>query len=179
MILSTSRLDLVPATIESLAAAVDGAAVLAARLGVEVPATWPPEFLDAPALQWAMDRIRAQPEEADWWLYFMVLRGAPCERVLIGSAGYKGPPTEDGTVEIGYGVVADRRRQGFAGEAVRGLLERAFAAPSVRRVIGETLPELVGSIGVLRGCGFRFIGDGSEPGVIRFELTRAEWPRVT
>ena len=44
----------------------------------------------------------------------------------------------------------------------------------MRRVVAETLPELVGSIGVMRRCGLRFIGDGSEPGVIRFELTRAE-----
>ena len=39
-------------------------------------------------------------------------------------------------------------------------------------MIAETLPGLMPSIGVLRKCGFRFIGDGSEPGVIRYELTR-------
>jgi RimJ/RimL family protein N-acetyltransferase len=44
----------------------------------------------------------------------------------------------------------------------------------VRRVIAETLPELAGSIGVLRRCGFRLLGEGSEPGVIRFELRREE-----
>jgi hypothetical protein len=27
----------------------------------------------------------------------------------------------------------------------------------------------------LEKCGFRLIGEGSEPGVIRFELTRAGW----
>jgi hypothetical protein len=44
----------------------------------------------------------------------------------------------------------------------------------VRRVIAETLPDLVGSIGVLRRRGFRLKGEGSEAGVIRFELTRDE-----
>jgi RimJ/RimL family protein N-acetyltransferase len=43
------------------------------------------------------------------------------------------------------------------------------------RLQGATLPELVGSIGVLRKCGFRHIGEGSEPGVIRYELTRDEY----
>jgi RimJ/RimL family protein N-acetyltransferase len=45
----------------------------------------------------------------------------------------------------------------------------------VTRVTAETYPELVGSIGVLRRCGFRFIGEGSEPGVIRYEITRVEY----
>jgi RimJ/RimL family protein N-acetyltransferase len=51
---------------------------------------------------------------------------------------------------------------------------RAFALPAVRRVIAETLPELAPSIGVMRKCGFRLIGEGSRPGVIRFELLREE-----
>lgn len=174
MTLVTPRLDLVPATAASLAAAIDGPASLAAQLDADVPPTWPPEFLDEAALRWVMERVRDRPADAEHWMYFMLLRGAGGRSMLIGTAGYKGPPTEDGTVEVGYGVVADHRRQGFASEAVVGLLHRAFECPDVRRVIAETLPVLVGSIGVLRRCGFRFIGDGSEPGVIRYELTRAE-----
>ncbi len=50
-------------------------------------------------------------------------------------------------------------------------MRRAFANPAVRRVIGETLPELSPSIGVMQKCGFRLVGAGSEAGVIRFELT--------
>jgi hypothetical protein len=61
-----------------------------------------------------------------------------------------------------------------APEAVRGLLARAFDVPAVHHVVAETMPELIPSIGVLRKCGFRLISEGSEPGVIRFELTRAE-----
>ena len=53
-----------------------------------------------------------------------------------------------------------------------GLVSNAFSHVNVRRVISETLPELVASIGVMEKCGFKFIGDGSEEGVIRYELTR-------
>jgi RimJ/RimL family protein N-acetyltransferase len=59
------------------------------------------------------------------------------------------------------------------------LIGRAFAFPDVRRVIAETLPELTPSIGVLRKCGFRFIGEGSEPGVIRFAITREQHAAIT
>ncbi|HYC33742.1 MAG TPA: GNAT family N-acetyltransferase [Gemmatimonadales bacterium] len=171
--ITTERLELVPATAESIRAALEGEAALAACLGALVPATWPPEFLDAPALEYTRERLAEGPQEAGWWMYFVVLRQGPAGRTLIGSAGYKGPP-KDATVEVGYGIVRDHQRQGYASEAVRALLRRAFEAPEVRRVIAETLPELIPSIGVLRRCGFRLIGEGSEPGVIRFELTRAE-----
>jgi RimJ/RimL family protein N-acetyltransferase len=170
----TDRLQLVPATVELTRAALDGERALEACLGASVPASWPPEFLDPPSLMFVLDRLAEGPEQAGWWLHFIVLQH-PAGRTLIGSAGYKGPPSADGTVEVGYGIVRDHHRQGYASEAVRGLLSHAFALPAVHRVIAETYPELAGSIGVLAKCGFHLIGAGSEPGVIRFELSRAEY----
>jgi ribosomal-protein-alanine N-acetyltransferase len=176
----TERLELIPATTDLIRAALEGEHALAQALKVSVPATWPPEYLDSPALEFVRNRLTEEPSQLGWWLYFVVVREAAVDRVLIGSAGYKGPPSTDGTVEVGYGIVRDRHRQGHGSEAVRGLLAHAFAVPAVVRVIAETYPELAGSIGVLRKCGFRLIGDGSEPGVIRFELTRTEYAsRVT
>jgi ribosomal-protein-alanine N-acetyltransferase len=172
----TERLELVPATVELTQAALDGQAALGGVLGASVPATWPPEFLDPLALNFTLERLREGPEQAGWWLHFVVLARGATDRLLIGSAGYKGPPSPDGVVEIGYGIVRDQQRRGYATEAVRGLLARAFAEPDIEKVIAETLPELTPSIGVLAKCGFRLIGEGSEPGVIRFELTRAEYP---
>ena len=172
--IATERLQLLPATLKLTRAALEGDSALAACLGVFVPATWPPEFLDPPSLEFILERLAEGPEQAGWWLHFVVLADGPTGRTLIGSAGYKGPPSPDGTVEVGYGIVRDHQRRGYASETVRGLLAHAFAVPAVRRVIAETLPELAPSIGLLRKCGFRLIGGGSEPGVIRFELARAE-----
>jgi ribosomal-protein-alanine N-acetyltransferase len=171
----TDRLHLVPATIELTRAALDGEHALGTSLGAGVPTTWPPEFLDPPSLRFTLDRLAEGPEQMGWWLHFVVLPRGVAGRTLIGSAGYKGPPSADGTVEVGYGIVRDHQRRGYASEAVRGLLSHAFELPAVHRVIAETLPELAPSIGVLCKCGFRLIGDGSEPGVIRYELTRAEY----
>lgn len=173
----TDRLELIPATAELTQAALDGQRALAATLGASVPATWPPQFLDPPALEFTLKRLREGPEQAGWWLHFLVLPQGEGGRLLIGSAGYKGPPSPDGMVEIGYGIVGDQQRRGYASEAARGLLAHAFAYPAVHKVIAETLPELTRSIGVLTRCGFHLIGEGSEPGVIRFELTRAEYFR--
>ena len=148
---------------------------LSSSLGATVPPTWPPMFLDSAALQFTLDRFAEGSEQGGWWLYFVVLSRAESGRTLIGSAGYKGPPSADGTVEVGYGIVSDQHRRGYATETVRGLLARAFSLPTVRRVIAETLPELEASIGVLHKCGFTLIDGGSEPDVIRFGLDRAAY----
>lgn len=173
--ITTERLKLIPATPELAEAAIGGGAELGAKLGARVPESWPPELLDQPALEFMRNRLREGPEQEGWWIYFILLGDGGSNRVLVGGAGYKGPPSEDGTVEVGYGIVRDHQRQGYASEAVRGLVAGAFGNPAVRRVIAETLPELTASIGVLRKCGFTLIGEGSEPGVIRFELTRDEY----
>jgi RimJ/RimL family protein N-acetyltransferase len=168
----TERLEVIPATAPTVRAALGGAQALAATLGAVVPESWPPDYLDAPSLEFTLDRLAEGPEQAGWWLYFVALAAGENGRTLIGSAGYKGPPSPDGTVEVGYGIVADHRRRGYASEVTRALVSRAFAEPVVRRVVAETLPELTASIGVLRKCGFTLLGKGSEPGVIRFEFAR-------
>lgn len=170
---STRRLEYRPATPSTVRAALEGREALGRALGVAVAESWPPEYLDHPALAFTLQRLEEFPVEAGWWLGFLILRVPERPPVLIGSAGYKGPPTPDGTVEIGYGIVAEFHRQGYASEAAEGLIVQAFGLPEVRRIIAETLPELAGSIGVLRRCGFVRNGEGSEPGVIRFELQRA------
>ena len=173
--IDTARLTLVPATPELTRAALSGPEALGEGLRASVSATWPPTYLDPPALSYTLDRLAEGENQAGWWLYFIVLKSASGSPELIGSGGYKGPPSADGTVEVGYGIVSDHQRKGYASEATRGLVARAFGVPSVRRVIAETLPELIPSIGVLEKCGFRLIGEGSEPGVIRFELMRSDW----
>jgi ribosomal-protein-alanine N-acetyltransferase len=178
MTLATERLELIAATPEATRAALDGSSALEAALGARIPASWPPEYLDPDAFEFTLARLAEGPEQAKWWLHFFVLRETGAGRTLIGSGGYKGPPSADGMVEVGYGIVSDYRRRGFASEAVRGLLTQAFGVASVRHVIAETLPELAGSIGVLEKCGFHLTGEGSEPGVIRFDLTRDEYRRA-
>jgi RimJ/RimL family protein N-acetyltransferase len=171
-VIVTERLRLVPATPELVRAALAGRTALAAALGVAVPDTWPHQYLDRAALEYTLERVAGPPAREGWWLHFAVLERGEAGPLLIGTAGYKGPVSADGSVEVGYGIVSDQQRRGYASEAVRGLLAQAFSVPEVRRVIAETLPELVASIGVLRKCGFHPAEGGSEPGVIRFAIGR-------
>jgi RimJ/RimL family protein N-acetyltransferase len=164
----TARLDLIPATPELARADLAGREALGEALGVPVPESWPPELFDEPALRYTLGKLEGRPEAAGWWSYYVVRREEP---LLVGVVGYKGPPAA-GAVEIGYSVVPEHRRRGYATEASAALVARAFARADVERVLAETLPELSPSIGVMGKLGFVFVGEGSEPGVIRYALER-------
>ncbi len=169
-VIRTERQELLPATPTLLRAELAGPDALAAATHAHVPKDWPPDLYDDAAIRWALDWLIWHPEQAAWSFYYFVLP-KPAGRTLVGLGGFKGAPT-DGAVEIGYSVVGSFQRRGFASEAVRGFVRFAFADRRVERVIAETLPHLVPSIGVLEKCGFAHVGDGSEPGVIRFALPR-------
>ena len=178
MILRTDRLELVAATAAHLELALRGIARLGRAIGAAVPSSWPPEHMDEGPLRWTLERLREAPDAdaATWWMFWVLLPGPHPPRQLIGTCGYKGPPA-DGAVEIGYGLVSEVHRRGYATEAARALIARAFARPDVRRIIAETLVEGIASIGVLRKCGFTRAPDpASEPGVLRWELGRPGTP---
>jgi RimJ/RimL family protein N-acetyltransferase len=174
-LLVLDRLELVANTEAMARAQLEEPHALADLLGARVPASWPPELFDRGAMEYSLRRIRELAGQEAWWNWYFVQR-AEIEggRVLVGVGGYKGPPEADGTIEFGYSVLPEYQRRGYATEAARGLIAHAFAQPGVARVIAETLPELAGSIAVMEHCGMRFAGDGSEPGVIRYVLERAD-----
>lgn len=96
---------------------------------------------------------------------------------VIGSCAFKGPPDQDGAVEIAYGVNPDYQGLGYATEAARALVEYAFATGLVRLVRAHTLPNENASTSVLKKCGFAFAGDVVDPEdgpVWRWELRDAD-----
>jgi RimJ/RimL family protein N-acetyltransferase len=176
--IETPRLRLLPGTPYLLRADLRGREALAAGLGLRVPETWPPELYDAPAIEYTLAHLEAHSGELRWGFYYFVRKAVGEDAAFVlGAGGYKGPPAES-TVEVGYSILAEEQRRGYATEAVRGLVEYAFSQGEVERVIAQTLPELVPSIGVLEKCGFRFLGAGSEEGAICYGLTRDEWSRT-
>ena len=170
-LIRTRRLELRPAGVAELEAELEGRDALAAQLGVAVPGEWPPELYDEAALRYSLGIVRAAGGGSAWALHYMIDAD---QRTVVGVCGYKGPPDPEGTVEVGYSVVREHRRKGYATEATGGLVIRAFADPSVLRVVAQTMSELSESIGVLEKLGFRFVGVGDEPGVVRYEFTRAD-----
>jgi RimJ/RimL family protein N-acetyltransferase len=75
---------------------------------------------------------------ADVWRHGLAIAEFT-EDVIIGFCGYKGPPTEEGVVEIAYGLAPAYRGRGYATEAAKEIVERAFAVGAVRKVLAHTL----------------------------------------
>jgi len=84
--------------------------------------------------------------------------------LAVGSIGFFGSP-EQGSVEIGYGLVESARRQGLAGEAVDALVAVALDDPAVRVVVAHTEPDNLPSQRLLHRWGFEPAGasDAGEP----------------
>ena len=81
----------------------------------------------------------------------------------IGSCGFKGPPSADGTVEIAYAVEPAHQDQGYATEAAEALTAYAFTCEGVLTVRAHTLQQPNASTRVLTKCGFQFVGDHLDP----------------
>ena len=171
--LETQRMTLVAATLPMLCAELSRPDEFARLLGVEVAVPWPPPLNDEASNRWMIRLLEENPDTAGWGMWYFLLRAGPGGGPLaIGNGGYKGKPSADGTVEIGYSIVEAYQRRGLATEGARALIDRAFRDPAVSRVIAETFPDLTPSIRVLEKCGFVRTEGGSEPGVIRFEVRR-------
>ncbi len=172
--ITTERLELIACTLEIVQAEISDRSQFSALLDAQVPETWPPEFNDQETLSYTLQKLEAAPDQVGWWTWYFVLNNQVVnQRILIGLGGFKGQPTSDGTVEVGYSVLQEFQNLGYATEAVKGLVSWAFKHPEVQRVIAETLPELKPSQRVLEKCQFTNIGEGSEEGVICFELSRS------
>jgi len=142
---------------------------------------WPPSpEYDEQVMTFMRDYFAANPNDGGWGAWYFILCGSnEEERVLIGNGGFKGSPSSDGSVEVGYSIVDRFQRKGYATEAVQSLVAWAFDYPEVRRVLAEALPENTPSVRVLEKNGFRYIGQGSEEGVIRYKITREDFIQRT
>ena len=164
--LETARLRLVPCTPAHLLAVIEhperferlvGFPLADGLRGFYVSGDVSPRWLDA-----LRTAAGAPPAPPDPWMhgFFIIERSSG---VVIGSAGFKGPPDGDGMVEIAYGIVPSRQGQGFATEAAGALLQFAAADPRVRLLRAHTLPDANASTRVLRKCGFIHIGGVVDP----------------
>jgi RimJ/RimL family protein N-acetyltransferase len=127
---------------------------LSRELGVAVPKNWRPDVTDI---------LPAAPPP--FGPYAVVAGGE-----LVGSAGFFGPPDESGTVEIGYEVAPEQRRQGYATETATALATWAIAQEGVRRIVAAPLPDNFASQRVLEHAGFRRTGTRGDE--LLYELSR-------
>lgn len=119
---------------------------LAAHLGLRLHPEWPNANF-AQVLTIFQAWFAEKPELATW-VWFVVVDGE-----VVGEAGAKALPDDQGCIEIGYGLVPSARGRGTATAAVRLLVDLAFGR-GVRKVIAEVLDDNLASQRVLAKLGF-------------------------
>ena len=114
----------------------------------------PPGGVDTPGMLRMLRRMVARLHQAGCDGHWLILH----ENEVVGLCGYKRPPDAAKTVEIGYGIAAERRGTGYATRAIGLLLEQARASQAVDKIIAETVPDNLASRRVLQRNGFTRIG---------------------
>ena len=107
------------------------------------------------------------PDQWDWYAIWMIEK---TDGTHVGDLCFKGL-RENGIAEIGYGILEEYRRQGYATEAVRAACRWAFRHAEVKSLEAETETENAASQRVLEKCGFRPSGIMGEEGP-RFTLPK-------
>ena len=143
--LQTARLRLEPLTMETARAILAGDLSWLTAAGLAAADGWPHEDT-ADGLAGAV-KVGYPPG----WLI-------TADGAVIGDFGTHGPVDGAGSIEIGYGLAAPSRGQGYGSEAVLAVTEWLLSQPEVRRVQAHTLTSNIPSRRVLEKAGFRYLG---------------------
>jgi ribosomal-protein-alanine N-acetyltransferase len=148
--LETERLRLIPFTLDLKKAAMNDRARLVKMLGVYVPEHWPGPDL-AEALPFFVENMEKAPFEPAWdWIAIHRL-----DQGVIGGIGFMAGPDKGGVVEMGYDIIPEYRKQGYATEMTRSLIAWALQETDIKVVTASCLDDNIGSIKVLENVGMR------------------------
>ena len=131
--IETERLILVALLPEDIEALIAGDLERAARL-TGYTFTHDPELGD---LAWHLTALRRDSSHLPWRMRVIVERSSS---TVVGSINLKGPPTPEGDVEIGWGLIDTARKKGYATEAAAAVIDWALQQPCVN-FVSATVPD--------------------------------------
>lgn len=92
------------------------------------------------------------PDDYLWHSFWFLIR--KIDRIVVGSADFKGIPDAKQEVEIGDGLGKEFEHQGYMTEAVQALCKWALTQKNVSHIIAETDLDGFASQHILQRCGF-------------------------
>ncbi len=138
----------------------------------EIPDDFPGEE-EMPFLRFRREQLARDPDRYPWSVRAIVRKA---DRRMVGFVNFHGAPgvndvgAED-ALELGWSVFPDARRNGFATETARALMEWATRAHGITRFISSTTADNAASLRVHDKLGFVRTGEVID-GEIIFELRR-------
>lgn len=152
MTIETECLRLVPFTPQQMVALIEQPDRFAALAGVPAAPGLRDFFVSGEVQDAWLANLRTLEQADPWTLGFAVIHREA--QSVIGSAGFKGAPDEDGIAEVAYAIVPAFEGRGHATEVTRALVAWAFGSGRVSLVRAHTLPANNASTRVLGKCGF-------------------------
>lgn len=170
--LKSDRLELISSSATHIRIELKTPDLLAEKLNATVSPAWPSGEYDRDAMEFFLSCFEKGGDAVQGWYgwYAINTDSDTGKRALVGSGGYFGPPDSNGTVEIGYSVLPEWQRQGYASEIVSILVSHAFTFDKVGKVIAHTSSKNKASTKVLTSCGFVNTGLGADKVHLRFEI---------
>ncbi|WP_024831699.1 GNAT family N-acetyltransferase [Ruminiclostridium josui] len=155
--IETERLIIMPMTHSMVCTVLSGSTEEYEKLGVKFNGKWPlQDTLDI--LHFIKDRMKKN--ETDGFYVWMIVKKE--DMTVIGDAGFKGAPNENGEIEIGFGFIKEEQQKGYGYEAASSLIEWASQKNKVKVIKADCLIDNIGSIKLLKKCGMIEINRDSE-----------------
>ena len=87
-----------------------------------------------------------------WFTYWFIIRKS--DRKVIGTLCFKGKPSLNGEVEVGYALGKEFEHKGYMTKALTALIKYVKNLPNVKHIIAETKKDNFPSQNLLKRCGF-------------------------
>ncbi len=153
MQLESERILLFPLTYENLITYLQGENKLESELNLSIgERTISPELIEA----FHETILIAVADPGTNYLYSTLWNVIDkASNQMVGDLCFKGEPNAKGEIEIGYGIYPPFAGKGYMTEAIRVLMQWAFAQPGVEAIIAETNSTNIASHRTLEKNNFR------------------------
>ena len=78
---------------------------------------------------------------------------------IVGSAGFHDYPDENGMIEIGFGIVPEKQRQGYGLELLHGMWHEIAKRADVKVLRYTVSPDNEASMHIIKKLGFEQVGE--------------------
>lgn len=148
--ITTQRLTLIPYTIQICQNLLSNNFSDLSKMGLQKGKSWPDDDVieTLPKIINNLAQVK-QPTGFESW---MIIKNDTLE--VIGDLGFKGFNQTAQNIDIGYGIIKEERRKGFAEEAAAALISWAFTHQMVKEITAKCLLDNHSSINLLKRLNF-------------------------
>ena len=146
----TERLQLIPYTIKICNDVINNDFKALHKMGFIKGNGWPDDDVmeTLPKIINNLKQVVAPTGFESW----MIIKNDSLE--IIGDIGFKGFNHADQNIDLGYGIIQNERRKGYAEEAARAIIKWAIAHKEVKEITAKCLIGNIGSVNLLRKLNF-------------------------